>query len=106
MIKIDPSLLAEVGLADLPEEEGNVLLSYIYETLEERVGVNLADRMTPAQLDEFEVYFEAKDDDGAFKWLAANFPDYREIVQHEFKVLLRELREVAPLMLGFAGGSQ
>lgn len=99
MLKIDNTLLEEVGLASLPSSEKNSFLKHIYETLEMRVGIRLADQMTNQQLDEFEKYFEAKDDAGAFKWLETNFPDYKEIVQQEFDKLKTEVSQTAPQIL-------
>ncbi len=52
-ISIDESLLIEVGLETLSDEDKTSLLKHIYETLETRVGVTLADQMTKEQLDEF-----------------------------------------------------
>lgn len=95
MLKIDNSLLQELGLAGLPDGEKNSLLKHIYETLEMRVGMRLADQMTNQQLDEFEQYFEAKDDAGAFKWLESNFPNYKDIVQEEFDKLKLEIQQSA-----------
>jgi hypothetical protein len=99
MLKIDNSLLEELGLGTLPDGEKNSLLRHIYETLEMRVGMRLADQMTNEQLDEFEQYFEAKDDAGAFKWLETNFPNYKEIVQEEFDKLKSEVGQSAPQIL-------
>jgi hypothetical protein len=99
MLKIDNSLLQEVGLGSLPDAEKNSLLKHIYETLEMRVGIRLADQMSNEQLDEFERYFEAKDDAGAFKWLETNFPNYKEIVQQEFDKLKAEVAQSAPQIL-------
>src|ERR1700752_332865 len=99
MLKIDNSLLLEVGLAGLPDAEKNSFLKHIYETLEMRVGIRLADQMTNQQLDEFEQYFEAKDDAGAFKWLETNFPNYKEIVQEEFDKLKAEVAQSAAQIL-------
>lgn len=99
MLKIDNSLLEEIGLGDLPEAEKNSFLKHIYETLEMRVGIRLADQMTNEQLDEFERYFEAKDDAGAFKWLETNFPNYKDIVQQEFNKLKGEVAQTAPQIL-------
>lgn len=100
MIKIDAGLLQELGLASLPQQERDDLLKHIYETLEMRVGMRLADQMTNEQLDEFEQYFEAKDDAGAFAWLEANFPNYKDIVQEEFDKLKTEIGQSAPQILG------
>jgi Protein of unknown function (DUF5663) len=99
MLKIDNSLLEEVGLAGLPDTEKNSFLKHIYETLEMRVGIRLADQMSNEQLDEFERYFEAKDDAGAFKWLETNFPNYKDIVQEEFDKLKAEIAQSAPQIL-------
>ncbi|HET9098054.1 MAG TPA: DUF5663 domain-containing protein [Candidatus Saccharimonadales bacterium] len=99
MLRIDNTLLQEVGLAALPEAEKNSLLKHIYETLEMRVGIRLADQMSNEQLDEFERYFEAKDDAGAFKWLETNFPNYKDIVQEEFDKLKAEVSQSAPQIL-------
>ncbi len=98
-INLDRNLLDELGLGSLPEEEKGGLLNHIYETLEMRVGMRLADQMTNEQLEEFEKYFEAKDDAGAFKWLETNFPNYKEIVQDEFNKLKEEVKQSAPQIL-------
>lgn len=102
MLKIDNNLLQDIGLAALPEGEKNSLLKHIYETLEMRVGMRLADQMSNEQLDEFERYFEAKDDAGAFAWLESNFPNYKDIVQEEFDKLKAEVAQAAPQILSAA----
>lgn len=61
--------------------------------------MRLADQMTKDQLDEFERYFEAKDDKGAFNWLETNFPNYKDIVQQEFDKLKSEVAQAAPQIL-------
>src|SRR6201996_1901417 len=99
MLKLDNSLLVELGLGSLPDAEKNSFLKHIYETLEMRVGIRLADQMTNEQLDEFERYFEAKDDAGAFKWLETNFPNYKDIVQQEFDKLKAEVAQTVPQIL-------
>jgi succinate dehydrogenase flavin-adding protein (antitoxin of CptAB toxin-antitoxin module) len=64
-----------------------------------RVGMRLADQMTNEQLDEFEQFFNAKDDAGAFRWLETNFPNYKEIVADEFTKLKGEVAQTAPQIL-------
>jgi len=99
MLKIDDNLLQELGLGSLSPDDKRGLLNHIYETLEMRVGMRLADQMTNEQLDEFEMYFEAKDDAGAFKWLETNFPNYKDIVNEEFEKLKTEVGQAAPQIL-------
>lgn len=99
MIKIDADLLDRLGLGELDAEDKSLMLRHIYDTLEERVGVTLASAMSDPQLDEFEAYFEAKDDAGAFRWLSENFPDYQQIVQDIFKELVSEIESEVPALL-------
>ena len=101
-LKIDDNLLAELGLAALPPDEKRELLKHIYETLEMRVGTHLADQITNAQLDEFEQYYNAKDNEGAFRWLETNFPNYKDIVAEEFGKLKSEVARSAPQILAAA----
>jgi hypothetical protein len=101
-LKIDNSLLDELGLGGLPTDEKSNLLKHIYETLEMRVGMRLADQMTNEQLDEFERFFNAQDDAGAFHWLETNFPNYKDIVAEEFSKLKGEVAQTAPQILAAA----
>ena len=99
MIQINNNLLEEIGLGSLPEPDKRSLLNHIYETLELRVGMRLAEQMSNEQLDEFERYFQAKDEQGAFRWLETNFPNYKDIVQQEFEKLKSEVAQSAPQIL-------
>ena len=104
MIKLDDDLLQELGLAALPPEERKKLLAHIYETLEMRVGMKLAEQMSDAQLTEFEQFIDRNDEGGALKWLETNFPNYKDVVASEFERLKGEIRQVAPQIL--SAGSQ
>ncbi len=99
MIKLDDDLLRELGLAGLPPEEKKKLLAHIYETLEMRVGMKLAEQMTDAQLSEFEQFIERNDEAGALQWLETNFPNYKDVVAAEFENLKMEISQVAPQIL-------
>lgn len=105
MIKLDDNLLQELGLAGLPPEEKKKLLAHIYETLEMRVGMKLAEQMTDAQLSEFEQFIDRNDEAGALHWLETNFPNYKDVVAAEFEKLKAEVRQVAPQILS-AGQQQ
>ena len=95
MFKLDNNLLEELGLGALPSEEKNKMLAHIYETLEMRVGVKLAEQMTDEQLDEFEVYINKDDQGGALKWLESNFPNYKQVVADELESLKAEIKATA-----------
>lgn len=93
MIRIDDTLLEEIGLIALPKQERDQLLRQIYETLEMRVGMRLAERMTDQQLDEFERFIDTNDEAGALKWLESNFPDYKQVVADELDKLKAEIKQ-------------
>ncbi len=96
MIKLDDNLLQELGLGVLPPEEKKRMLAHIYETLEMRVGMELAKQMSDAQLNEFEEFINRNDEAGALRWLETNFPNYKDVVAAEFEKLKSEVRQVAP----------
>lgn len=99
MLKLDNNFLIELGLGALPEEEKKALLGHIFETLEMRVGMKLAERMTNEQLLEFEQFLDRGDDPGALKWLETNFPDYKQVVADELEALKAEIKASAPQIL-------
>lgn len=96
MFQLDDNLLQQLGLGSLPAEEKNKMLAHIYETLELRVGMRLADQMTDAQLDEFEGFIDRNDEEGALHWLETNFPDYKQVVADELEKLKTEIKAQAP----------
>jgi predicted RNA-binding Zn ribbon-like protein len=96
MFKLDDNLLRELGLGELPAVEKNKMLAHIYETLEMRVGMKLAEQMTNEQLDEFEAFIDRNDEAGALKWLESNFPNYKQVVADELEKLKTEIKVAAP----------
>ncbi len=99
MIKLDDNLLIELGLGALPKDEKTSFLKHMYETLEMRVGTRLAEKMSDAQMAEFEQFINSNDEQGAFRWLEANFPNYKDVVAEEFEKLKGEIKPVAPQIL-------
>lgn len=95
MFKLDNALLEELGLGSLPADEKNKMLAHIYETLEMRVGMKLAEQMTNEQLDEFEAFIDKNDEAGALKWLETNFPNYKQVVADQLELLKQEVKQNA-----------
>ena len=106
MFKLDDNLLQELGLGSLPPAEKNRMLAHIYETLEMRVGMRLAEQMTNEQLDEFERFIDANDEAGALKWLETNFPDYKNVVAEELDKLKAEIKTAAPQIVAASQRAQ
>jgi len=102
MFKLDNQFLTDLGLGGLPVDEKNRLLQMIYERLEMNVGMRLAEKMTDAQLDEFEAFIDRNDEAGALKWLETNFPNYKDVVAEELEKLKVEVRQAAPQILSAA----
>ena len=101
MFKLDDNLLKELGLGTLPPQEKNAMLAHIYETLEMRVGMKLAQQMSEQQLDEFETLMPTEKDSDTAKqekekkaltWLEANFPNYKQVVADELNTLKAEIK--------------
>lgn len=99
MFKLDNNFLEELGLSALPEQDKGAMLNHIYETLEMRVGMKLAEQMTNEQLDEFEGFIDRNDEPGALKWLETNFPNYKQVVADELEKLKSEVKASAPQIL-------
>ncbi len=108
MFKLDNNLLEELGLGSLPPQEKNRMLQHIYETLEMRVGMQLASQMSDQQLDDFEKLMptetdteeaRAQKEKDALTWLESNFPDYKQVVADELEKLKAEIKGSASQIL-------
>ena len=109
MLKLDNDLLQQVGLGGLPEEQKKAMLQHIYDQLELRVGTELANQMTDAQLTEFEQFIDAGGDNNqpeALKWLETNLPNYKQVVQQVFEQLKAEITQLAPQIIASTPGAQ
>ncbi len=104
MFKLDDNLLKELGLGSMPPQEKNRMLAHIYETLEMRVGMRLAEGMSDQQLNEFEQLMPLQTDtdeakkqkeQDALKWLETNFPNYKQVVADELEKLKAEIKASA-----------
>jgi hypothetical protein len=102
MLKLDNNLLDELGLGGLPEDQKRAMLQHIYETLELRVGTNLANQMTDQQLEEFEKFIDDGGDANqaqALQWLETNLPNYKQVVNEVFEALKGEIKQMAPQIM-------
>ena len=77
-IKLDDSLLEELGLGTLPEAEKKPFLRQLYEQLEKNVGTRLASGMSEDQLNQFE-RFAAGDIAYAKQYLDGAVPSWTSL---------------------------
>ena len=89
MKPIDEAFLAEVGLAAMPEQKKQDFLAFLQEELEVRIGERIAKGLPEVKLNEFDMITDREE---ATKWLEANRPDYREIVERTIRELKEEIR--------------
>jgi len=102
MLKLDNNLLDELGLGSLPDDQKRAMLQHIYETLELRVGTNLANQMSDQQLEEFEKFIDDGGDANqaqALQWLETNLPNYKQVVNEVFEALKGEIKQMAPQLV-------
>lgn len=76
MFQLDDQFLADVGLADLPDEQKKPFLQHTYDQLEYKVGIRLSEGMSDAQLEEFEAIIDHKED-VITAWLSTHAPNYQ-----------------------------
>ena len=76
MFQLDDKFLEDVGLNDMPEEQKKPFLQHIYDELELRVGTELSNGMSDAQLQEFESIIDRKNE-VVDAWLTKFAPDYK-----------------------------
>jgi hypothetical protein len=76
MFQLDDQFLADVGLANLPEEQKKPFLQHTYDQLEYKVGIRLSEGMSDAQLEEFESIIDRKED-VIIAWLGTHAPNYQ-----------------------------
>lgn len=77
MLQLDNSLLEEMGLGSLPEDQKKAFLDHFREQLEMKVGTKLSEGLTDAQLNEFESFMN-RDKQKVEAWLAQYVPDYSD----------------------------
>lgn len=77
MFQLDDKFLQELGVDQLPEEQKQAFKEHIYSELELRVGTQLSEGLSEAQMNEFESFVE-RDDEKVLAWIAANVPNYQQ----------------------------
>jgi hypothetical protein len=93
---IDPKALKQILDAlevKLDEKQQAALHEHMQTTLQERVGLALAELLDDDEVSELIKLTHQDDQAGLVAWLDAHVPDYQEVVQDEIDILLGELAE-------------
>jgi hypothetical protein len=95
MIKLDISILDEMGFSDISEADKKQLYGTFVEKLELNVGTILSQQMDDQQLADFMKLVDSGDQEAAKQWLEENMPKYKEVVSEELEKLKKELTDNA-----------
>lgn len=91
MLPLDQEFLVEVGLGIMPDNEKDLFLVHVHETLELRVGTQLARALSDELLSTFQALVEARDQVKALAWLERHCPSYAQVVTNELQKLKQEI---------------
>ena len=96
-IRLDPTLLWEMGYRSLTKSQVIDVLDDIYDTLEIRVGRRVAEQLTTNQLATFDRILTGVAQGSPLKWLQQNVKNYRELVRAEYSYIVLTLQRAADL---------
>lgn len=99
MIKLDITVLDEVGLGDVADDDKKQLFETFVETLELNVGTVLSANMSDEQLNDFMKLVNANEQDKARKWLETNAPNYKEVVAEELEKLKVDMKNNSEVII-------
>jgi hypothetical protein len=89
-------VLEECGLGDLDDDIRADLLKFLYTSLETRVSAVMSAGLSNEQLDQFERYYAAKNEEETRRLIFAWVPNHQQIVLDQVALLRAELTERAP----------
>lgn len=89
---ITQSTLETLGI-DLTGEDVDALLDDLNETLQERVGTEIAQSLSEGKLKELVELQETATETEIGDWLQKNIPDLQQIIQNEIDILIAEIVE-------------
>jgi hypothetical protein len=91
----DKTLIEELGLQNLSEEQQALQLQKFYQTLQKKVGMALEDKLSDEQLVEFEKVSGSGDNTATADWLRRAIPDYDQVVVSETADLKQSIKQAA-----------
>lgn len=89
---ITQSTLDALGI-DLSGQDLDALLVHLNDTLQERVGTEIADSLDDEQLKTLLDLQETASEEALGEWLEKTVPDFQQLVQDEIDIILGELAE-------------
>ena len=93
-----PELLTKLGI-NLSHDDQASLLNELQTTLQERVGLALFDLLDDDEANTLLALQESGDDNAISEWIVINVPEYSDVVQDEYDILVGELAEKASALV-------
>ena len=98
----DEDINKRLGLEILDPEVAKTMLATFYNTLDDRRGIAIAERLNDEQMSRFiDLKQDGSDDQAVEDWLVAAIPDYETLVDTEAEKLLNEIDSDAEDMLSY-----
>lgn len=94
MTTITTDTLHDLGIHKSEAEEA-ALIEHFTATLQERVGMTILDLLDDEQATQLLELTEKDEPDETTAWLQLTIPEYPEIVEAEYEILLGELADTA-----------
>jgi len=82
--------LTSMGI-NLPEDKMAEFQAHFAETLEERVGLAIFDLLSDEEAEE--LLSLQDNEEASSEWITSHVPDYEEVVQDEFDILMGEIAQ-------------
>lgn len=87
-----PELLADLGIK-LPADAESELLDHLTNTLQERIGLAIFDLLDDGEAEALIALQEHGNEAVIADWIQVNVPEYKDIVEDEFNILVADLAE-------------
>jgi len=92
-----PELLAELGIKLSASDEAS-LLNELNTTYQERVGLAIFDLLNDEEAEALIALQEHGNDKVIADWIGVNVPEYQEVVEDEYTLLVAELADKVPAL--------
>ncbi len=94
-LQIDETLLNELGITGLDEDDKNALLASLYKSLNLRMGMRIAEVLGEDKLTELNKLTDAGKDQEAQQWIKDNVPNYQDIAKEELDKFKQEIKDTS-----------
>lgn len=92
-------LIKALGIEDLSKDSQDKILLRVFKTVDIKVGIVLAKNLSDDKLVEFQNIVDKSDQAATETWLAANYPDYKELVEAELEAAISDIKQMSEAVI-------